>query len=117
MEDRSFQCPPLRCFVIIEYTYDIPKDSHKVKNKWDLSGTFVNHGAPYHWGNNPLNATWTYKFHIEEAMYGEYSVGSIHFMSGDIDVVGHVKATKPYHNHWSGDNLAAVGTCDYNETT
>jgi hypothetical protein len=46
MEDRSFQFPPLRSFVIVEDNYDLPEDSHRVKNEWDLSGTFVNHGAP-----------------------------------------------------------------------
>jgi hypothetical protein len=46
MEDRAFQCPPLRCFVIVECNYGFPEDSHKVKNEWDLSSTFAFHGAP-----------------------------------------------------------------------
>jgi len=99
-----------------EYTYDVSKDSHKVKWKWDLSGEFVAHPG-YNWGGLAEGATWTYQFHIKEAMWGEYSVGSIHFTTGEIDVVGQVKATKPAYDYWSGTNLAAVGTAEYNDTT
>lgn len=99
-----------------EYTYNVAKDSHKVRNKWDLSGTFVAHPG-YNWGGLAEGATWTYSIHIKEAMDGQYSVGSIHFMTGDIDVVGHVKATKPDYEYWDEANLAAVGTADYNDTT
>jgi hypothetical protein len=93
---------------------DTSKDSHRVKNKWDLSGEFVAHPG-YNWGGLAEGATWTYGFHIKEAMYGEYSVGSIHFATGDIDVVCQVKATKRDYAYWPGENLAAVGTCDYND--
>ena len=99
-----------------EYVDDIPKDSHKVRNKWDLSGDFVAHPG-YNWAGLAEGATWTYKIHIKEAMCGEYSVGSIHFTTGDIDVVGNVKATERLYDYWSGDNLAAVGTADYDDTT
>jgi hypothetical protein len=102
-----------------EYTYNVEKDSHKVKNKWDLSGTFVAYPG-YNWGGLAEGATWNYSVHIKEAMSGEYSVGSIHFWTGDIDVVGHVKATKENYGYdgWaSGDNIAAVGTTTYNDTT
>lgn len=103
----------------VEYVNDVPKDSHKVKNKWDQSGDFVAHSG-YNWGGLAEGATWTYKFHIKEAMWGEYSVGSIHFTSGDIDVVGNVKATKREYNYssWASEDplLAAVGTADYNDT-
>lgn len=93
-----------------------PRDSHKIRNKWDLEGTFLAHPG-YNWGGLAEGATWTYSVHIKEAMDGNYSVGSIHFMTGDIDVVGHVDATQRYYDYWSGDNLAAVGTAEYNDTT
>jgi hypothetical protein len=100
----------------VEYTNNIVKENHKVKNKWDLSGTFVAHPG-YNWGGLAEGATWTYRIHIKEAMDGEASVGSIHFMTGDIDVVGHVEATARYYNYWSGDNLAAVGRAEYEGTS
>ena len=95
-----------------------PKLDHKVRNKWNLSGTFVAHPG-YNWGGLAEEATWTYRIHIKEAMNGEYSVGSIHFMTGDIDVVGHVKATSRDYAYWGGHegNLAAVGVSDYNDTS
>jgi hypothetical protein len=99
-----------------EYTYNIVKDGHKVRNKWDLSGDFVAHPG-YNWGGLAEGATWTYRIHIKEAMDGNFSVGSIHFMTGDIDVVGHVEATRRDYPYWSGDDLAAVGTAQYNDTT
>lgn len=95
-----------------EYTNNIVKEAHKVRNKWDLSGTFVAHPG-YNWGGFAEGATWNYSIHIKEAMDGQVSVGSIHFMTGDIDIVGHVKATKRDYN-WS--DLAAVGTAVYNDT-
>ena len=61
-------------------------------------------------------ATWNYDIHIKEAMYGEYSVGSMTFWTGDIEVTGQVKATKRDYAYWSGDNIAANGTADYNGT-
>lgn len=90
-----------------------PKDDHKVRNKWNLSGTLVAHPG-YNWGGLAEGATWTYRIRIKEAMNGEYSVGSIHFMTGDVDVVGHVKATS---RDVSWGDLAAVGMSDYNETS
>jgi hypothetical protein len=100
-----------------DYTYNIVKDSHKVKNKWDLSGTFVAHPG-YNWGGLAEGATWSYSIHIKEAMNGDVSVGSIRFWTADgIEVVGHVEATDRYYNYWSGDNLAAVGRTQYNGAT
>jgi len=98
------------------YTYNIAKDDHKIKNKWDLEGNFIAHPG-YNWGGLAEGATWEYSIHIKEAMSGAYSVGSIHFMTGVIDVVGHVKQTARYYDYWSGDNIAAAGTADYNDTT
>jgi hypothetical protein len=102
----------------VEYTYDVAKDSHKVRNKWNLSGDFVAYPG-YNWAGMAEGATWNYDFRIKEAMCGDYSVGMVHFWTGDIDVVGHVKATARDYNYWSGDegNLAAVGTANYNDTT
>ncbi|MEA2020382.1 MAG: hypothetical protein U9M98_01555 [Patescibacteria group bacterium] len=100
-----------------EYTEGIADNPHKIRNKWDLSGTFETRSG-YDWGGL-AEGTWTYKFHIKEAMDGEYSVGSIHFINGDIDVVAHVEATARDYGYWSGNegNLAAVGTTNYNDTT
>lgn len=100
-----------------EFVDNVPKDSHKVRNKWDMSGEFTAHPG-YNWGGMAEGALWTYRLHIKEAMNGDYSVGSIHFMTGDIDVVGHVEATKSPYAYWGGtDVVAAVGTADYNGTT
>ena len=99
-----------------EYVDDIPKDSHKIRNKWDLTGTFVAYPG-YNWGGLAEGATWNYDIHIKEAVYGEYSVGSVHFWTGDIDVVGSVKATKQYFSYWPGENIAAVGLAEYNDQT
>jgi hypothetical protein len=98
----------------VEYVDGVPKDSHKIRNKWDLSGTFVSHPG-YNWGGLAEGATWNYSIHIKEAMYGEYSRGTVHFMTDGIDVVGNVTATKRFYDYWSGDNLAAVGTAEYND--
>ena len=74
------------------------EDEHKVKNKWDFSGTFT---ALTAWGDlAPTDTTWTYKIHIKEAMDGEVSRGSIHFATGDIDVIGNVRATKTNYAYW-----------------
>lgn len=103
-----------------EDDYNIVKESHKVRNKWDISGAFQGYPG-YNWGGlAPNDAIWTYKIHIKEAMNGDCSVGSIHLATGDIDVVGNVKATKRYINWgaWTGHEiLAAVGTADYNDQT
>ena len=101
-----------------ESVNDVPKDSHKIRNKWNLSGEFVAKPG-YNWAGMAEGATWAYSIHIKEAMWGENSVGSIHFTTGDIDVVGNVKATARDYRYWKRDegNLAAVGTADYNDTT
>lgn len=100
----------------VEYTYNTPNESHKVRNKLDISGTFTAHPG-YNWGGLAEGATWTYRIHIKEAMNGDFSVGSIHFVTDGIDVVGYVRATKSPYPYWSGnDVLAAVGTAEYNDT-
>ncbi|MFC2024006.1 hypothetical protein ACFLTJ_00275 [Chloroflexota bacterium] len=94
---------------------DNAQDSHKIANKWDASGTFTAYTG-YDWGGLVLaGETWSYKFHIKEAMNGEYSSGVVHFTSGDIDVVGHVKATKSPYQKWNFPQpvLAAAGTAEY----
>ena len=100
------------------YTDGVPKDAHKIRNKWNLTGDFVAHPG-YNWGGGAEGATWEYSIHIKEAMSGEFSVGSIHFMTGDIDVVGQVKQTARDYSKWSGDegNLAAAGIAEYGGIT
>ncbi len=97
-----------------EHTNNTVKEGHKVKNKWDLNGSFVAHSG-YNWGGLKEGATWDYSIHIKEAKNGDVSVGSIRFTSGDVEVVGHVKQTKADYNYWSGTNLAAAGTAVYND--
>lgn len=97
-----------------EYTYNVVKSDHKVRNKWDLSGIFIAHPG-YNWGGLKEGATWEYSIHIKEAMNGDYSVGSIRFTSGDVEVVGHVKQTQADYNYWGAPNLAAAGTTVYND--
>lgn len=88
-------------------------EDHKIKNKWDLNGSFVAHPR-YDWGGLKEGATWDYSIHIKEAKNGDFSVGSIRFTSGDVKVVGHVKQTKADYGYWSKPNLAAAGTSVYN---
>lgn len=104
-----------------EFKNNIVQDSHKIVNKWDLMGTFIS-SRP--WGSIiPVGSTWNYEVHIKEAMNGEKSVGVVKFMSGDVVVTGHVKATKVDYKYWDypGDpydtkhNLAAVGWAEYND--
>ena len=94
------------------------QDSHKIANKWDASGTFTAdlYYGIYDWGGLvPAGETWSYKIHIKEAVDGELSSGTVHFTSGDINVVGHVKATKSPYQKWNFPQpvLAAVGTAEY----
>lgn len=102
------------------------EDSHKIKSKWDLIGTFFS-GRPCEcpWDSIvPVGSAWNYEVHIKEAMDGEKSVGVVKFMSGDVEVIGHVKATKTDYAYWhypgdpydTWDNLAAVGQAEYNGT-
>ncbi len=99
---------------------NIENDGHSIRYKWDLSGTFVA-WKNYDWGGLAQGATWTYRIHIKEAMDGDLSVGSIHFRTDKgIEVVGHVEATArdyAYWYQWGDENLAAVGTAKYNDTT
>ncbi len=107
-----------------EYTNNIAKEAHKIKNKWNLIGSFEVYDG-YNWdGLVPEGATWEYSIHIKEAMDGDCSVGSIRFTSGDIEVIGHVKQTKSNYDYWfeapydyHNPNLAATGTAKYNGET
>ena len=86
-------------------------NGHKIKNKWDLTGSFEAR-SDYNWGGLATNAIWQYSIHIKEAEDGNYSVGSIRFTTttttGDIEVIGHVKQTKD-STHWNEEDLAAAG--------
>jgi hypothetical protein len=85
----------------------------KIANKWDLKGSFVAHTG-YNWGGDLAEgATWEYSIHIKEAISGEFSVGSIHFTSGDIEVIGIVEQTKSDYAYWPTPNLAAAGRAKY----
>lgn len=99
-----------------EYVDGIPKDSHKVKTKWNLQGTFISERDPIYVGN-----TWTYNVQIKEAMYSGYSTGVIEFVSGDNVITAHVEAARSNHPYWTlknipaiQENIAAVGWADYN---
>ena len=46
-------------------------------------------------------------------MNGDFSVGSIYFTTGDIDVTGIVEQTKSDYAYWTGSNLAAAGRVEY----
>ena len=103
---------------------NIITNGHKIKNKWDLKGSFKVYDG-YNWdGLVPEGATWEYSIHIKEAINGDFSVGSIRFTSGDIEVIGHVKQTKSDYRYWyeapydyHNPNLAASGTAEYNGET
>lgn len=103
-----------------EYIDNVVKDSHKIKNKWDLSGSFVAHQG-YNWAGMAEGATWTYKVHIKEAMNGDVSKGTVHFYTlhngNEIDVVGQVKSTKQNYPYYLGWDFGAVGTSEYNGQT
>ena len=109
---------------IEEFTLNIKDDGHKIKNKWDLKGSFEVYDG-YNWdGLVPEGATWEYSIHIKEAINGDFSVGSIRFTSGDIEAIGHVKQTKSNYRYWyeasydlHNPNLAATGTAEYNGET
>jgi len=92
----------------------------QILNKWDLEGTFVAHPG-YNWGGLAEGATWDYSIHIKEAISGDFSVGSIHFSTGDIEVIGIVEQTKRGYNYggWASydDTLAVAGRTQYNNTS
>jgi len=87
-----------------------------ILNKWDLKGTFVAFPG-YNWGGLAEGATWDYSIHIKETMNGDFSVGTIHFTSGDINVIGIVEQTKSDYAYWSKSNLAAAGRAEYGGVT
>ena len=101
----------------VEYTEIANNSEHKIRNKWDLTGSFEAWGN-YNWGGLAQNAMWQYSIHIKEAMNGDYSVGSIRFTTttntGDIEVIGHVKQTKD-STHWGEYDLAAAGIAEYED--
>ena len=100
-----------------EYVDNVTKDSHKIRAKWNLQGTFVSERDPILKG-----LTWTYNVQIKEAMYGEYSNGVIEFVSGDNIITAHVEATKTNYSYWTNsslsslinENIAAVGWAEFN---
>jgi len=98
------------------YINNIVKEDHKIRNKWDLNGSFVAHPG-YNWCGLKEGATWDYSIHIKEAKNGDVSVGSIRFTSGDVEVIGHVKAAKYPYRPEKWNDLAAVGTAVYDDTT
>ena len=95
----------------------IPITPQKIANKWDLKGSFVAYPT-YDWGGLLAEgATWEYSIHIKEAMNGDFSVGSIYFTTGDIEVNGIVEQTKSDYAYWSKSNLAAAGRAEYDGIT
>ena len=104
---------------IEEYTHNTVDNGHKIRNKWDLKGSFTVNRTSYKWGEIPDYQTWNYEIHIKEAMDGDFSVGIIYFwteVSGEIiEVTGHVKRTKQDYDYWYylTPNLAASGTTVY----
>ncbi|MEN8251812.1 MAG: hypothetical protein ABFS32_23025 [Bacteroidota bacterium] len=96
-----------------EFVDDVPKDSHKIRTKWNLQGSFLSQRDPEFVGQN-----WIYNIQIKEAMDGEYSKGVIEFTSADSVITAHVEATKTNYLYWSGypaleNNIASVGWAEY----
>ncbi len=96
---------------------DIQKDSHKIKNKWDLVGTY----APLKnssWTTSGWEGEWAYEIHIKQAMYGPYSKGVITFTQGDKVITAHVEDVKENFSYWGSGyinpNIGAVGWAEYN---
>ncbi|MBA7492128.1 hypothetical protein ES702_02677 [subsurface metagenome] len=99
----------------------VAQSDRAIARKYDLEGSFFGLGT-YNWPGAEPGALWNYSIHIKEALDGGYSVGSIHFFTGNISVVGIVKATKFDYDYWVSccaltPNLAAVGTANYEGTT
>lgn len=99
------------------YVDGIPKDSHKIKNKWDAVGTFTS-GRDV--SSSLIGRTWTYEIHVKQAMYGPYSKGVIEFVSGDDVIKAHVEDVKENYHYWSRtsietiqENFAAVGWAEF----
>ena len=101
---------------IDEYTHNTVDNGHKIRNKWDLKGSFISHDG-YRWGDLTGGDTWQYSIHIKEAMNGDFSVGSIHFSTGEINVIGIVEQTKSDYDYWPTPNLAAAGRVEYGGVT
>lgn len=103
----------------VEYVDGIPKDSHKIKNKWDAIGTYI---SDRDLSSALVGRTWTYEIHIKQAMYGPYSKGVILLTSGDDVITAHVEDVKENYSYWSGtslafiqENFAAVGWAELND--
>lgn len=103
-------------------------DDHRIVLKYDLNGSFdaqpdYDGGGNllylYNWGGlRPELTTWRYSIHIKGAANGDYSVGSIHFVSkddvyGNVSVTGRVELTRYDYEHWQTPNLLACGTTQY----
>lgn len=91
-------------------------DSHKIRTKWNLKGSFISERDPETPGQ-----TWKYNYQVKEAMDGDYSSGVIKFKSGDNVITAHVEATKTNYHYWTrtgspliSTNLASVGWAEYN---
>jgi hypothetical protein len=98
----------------------------QILNKWDLEGSFISHlpiiplPPNYIWGELVGGDPWEYSIHIKETMDGNFSVGTIHFTSGDVNVIGIVEQTKRGYNYagWANYNtLAVAGRTQYNNTS
>lgn len=90
----------------------------QILNKLDLKGSFISH-PNYIWGELVGGDPWEYSIHIKETMDGNFSVGTIHFTSGDVNVIGIVEQTKRGYNYygWANyDTLAVAGRTQYNNT-
>ena len=101
-------------------------DDHRIVRKYDFNGSFD--AKPVYWwpadplydwhGLRPEPTTWRYSIHIKGAADGDYSVGSIHFVSkddvhGNISVTGRVELTRYDYGYWQTPNLLACGTTQY----
>ncbi|MBN1184967.1 MAG: hypothetical protein JXB49_21965 [Bacteroidales bacterium] len=99
-----------------EYIDDIPNDAHKVKNKWDVVGSYT---SDRDFGQ--AGRTWSYEIHIKQAMYGPYSKGVVTLTSGDDVITAHIEDFKEDYHYWTRtglplivDNFAAVGWAELN---
>lgn len=97
------------------YVDEIQQDSHKIRSKWDFSGTQI----AFRGGPTPVGTEWYYEVHIKEAMYGPYSKGVITFSAGNYEIIAHVEDVKTNYAYWASvelgrENLAAAGWAEYN---
>lgn len=109
---------PGTAFAQEEYTYNVIQDAHKVRNKWDLTGSYIQCPG-YCFDGASAWSVWTFAIHVKEAMNPDYSVGSIEFACGDLVVTGDVKSLKHSYAYWyyRPDNIALAGTAYFQGTT